>query len=592
MNNPDCSSHHFLGYWSLKPEHQLSVRLNRIVQEKPHLYPSSRPTPSNVNWDVRYTGIKDNFTHRTGDFIAGISVSGLANAEAWVRVEANHLILGREPFGRVPLYWISIEEAIWFSTQIKLLIPLIESPRVNWAGLYGYTCFSYIPTPLTSVDQIFAVPAGCELIFPPDKSIDNPHKYIIKNPYQWQEKKPKIREEREAILQLRTLLKNAIHRQIENLPSEPVGVFLSGGIDSATVAALLVQCGIKVRAYTLDFGEKDLSEIPHAEQVAKFLNIPLIKVSATPDRIKKSLVETVRALDIPFGDGVTAPLYLLNQAARQDVSIVFNGEGGDQLFAGWTNKPMIAALTYGGFNPSFSENKVDFTRQYLQTFHRLYGCEGQVFSPSVRAKIEEINPDFWLQDALKLEYCSELLHRLRRASLMLKGAQNIHPRATNLALNQGLNLRSPFCDLPLAEWTFQLPGEFYLQGSCEKYILKRAVEDWLPPEIVWREKRGMGVPLTLWCVNQLWSEVGYWLNSGVLQAEGRFIPDLAMRVIRGNLGGYMRGRRIGEILWLLMIWQIWRTTVLGESATNRSQIHPFLLPYWWWKWRFQSQEET
>jgi Asparagine synthase (glutamine-hydrolyzing) len=146
---------------------------------------------------------------------------------------------------------------------------------------------------------------------------------------------------------LQNLLKDAVERQISDLnSSETVGVFLSGGLDSSVVAALLVKAGVKVRAYTLDFGEAGIPEYPWAEQVAYSLKIPLVKVDARPHRIKQVLHSAVKALDLPFGDGVTVPLYLLNEAASQETDLVFNGEGGDQLFAGWTNKPLIAAGIY------------------------------------------------------------------------------------------------------------------------------------------------------------------------------------------------------------------------------------------------------
>jgi asparagine synthase (glutamine-hydrolysing) len=170
---------------------------------------------------------------------------------------------------------------------------------------------------------------------------------------------------------------------------------------------------------------------------------------------------------------------------------------------------------------------------------------------------------------------------------MLKGAQNIHPRATNLASAHGLKVRSPVCDLDLAQWTFQVPEKLFLQGACEKYILKRAVEDWLPSEIVWRQKRGMGVPLTAWCLQNWWSELGNWLNPVILQAEGIWQSDLAARVAFGELSGLIQGRRIGEILWLLIVWQIWRSQVLGRSFKKYSFNHPFLIPYFLWRYKKQ-----
>jgi asparagine synthase (glutamine-hydrolysing) len=277
---------------------------------------------------------------------------------------------------------------------------------------------------------------------------------------------------------------------------------------------------------------------------------------------------------------VTVPLYLLNQAASQDVRIVFNGEGGDQLFAGWTNKPVIAATVYQSAHPDGEESFLD---RYLRTFHRLWGYESQVFQPEVYAQIQQIQPQDWLKTALEETHTHSLIHRLRRASLMLKGAQNIQPRSTNLAVAHGLQVRSPFCDRALATWTFQVSASLYLQGACEKYILKRAVVDWLPPEIIWRQKRGMGVPLTAWCLNQWWRSIGRWLNPGILAAEGYWRSNLAARIALGDLGGGIQGRRIGEILWLLVVWELWREHVLGKSIGNRSWHHPFWVPDRVWR---------
>jgi asparagine synthase (glutamine-hydrolysing) len=273
------------------------------------------------------------------------------------------------------------------------------------------------------------------------------------------------------------------------------------------------------------------------------------------------------------------PLYLLNRAASQDVRIVFNGEGGDQLFAGWTNKPLIAANVY--------ETGISFEQQYFRTFHRLWGYEEQVFQSGILEQIKQIQPIDWIEEALASS--APLLDRLRQASILLKGAQNIQPRATNLALAHGLKVRSPFCSPALTEWTFGLDGELYLKGACEKYILKRAVEDLLPAEIVWREKRGMGVPTTAWCTEAWWCSIGHWLNPSLLASQGQFQSDLAIRVALGELGGQMQGRRIGEILWLLISWQLWRETFLNSDLDfknrERSWYHPFWVPYQVWRYR-------
>ena len=495
-----------------------------------------------------------------------ISAAGIPELpDAVVKFVDKRLILSRDCFGRVPLYWYRQQQVIWFASRLQLLLPVLDSPQVSIPGFYGYNCFSYVPVPLSPVEDIFTVPAGCEIVWEINQNqIQNQvNNYKIKNQYEWKEDNNLIRDEKTAISQLQGLLKNAIHRQLKDLsykPDKEVGVFLSGGLDSSIVAALLVQAGLKVKAFALNFGEYGISELPFAEAVAAHLQIPLIKVDATPKKVKSAITSTIKALDLPFGDGVTVPLYLLCQAASKETEIIFNGEGGDQLFAGWTNKPLIAAGIY---------NSEDFNQQYLRTYHRLYGYEAQSFQTKLYGQIKNINPETWIAEALNPEFTNNILARLRRASLMLKGSQNIHPRATHLGNAFNLRVRSPFCDLELAEWSFALSGELCLQGNTEKYILKRAVESWLPSEIVWREKRGMGVPLNSWCFGELRGEISKRLNKGVLKSEGRYQEDIVRKILAGEMGGQIRQRRIGEVLWLLLMWEMWRIEVFGEKVEGR-----------------------
>ena len=576
--------HQAVGYWGYGNQIELEQTLTSVIDSSSgyQLTRQGGQTPCNATdmsvWGVAYLGLQplDRSQLPVGTIAALTAsghyhqVDGIDSPDAWVMLEDDRLMLGREPFGRMPLYWAQVGQVLWFASRLSLLLPVVEAPQISVPALYGYTYFSYVPTPLTPVAQIHSVPAGIEQTW----IADHGRLSLLKETrtLEWQEASEQIHEETIAVEELRSLLKEAVARQVADLRDEPVGVLLSGGLDSSIVAALLVNAGIKVRAYTLDFGQDGISEAPYAERVAEFLNIPLVKVDASPKRVRQALMPTVQALDVPFGDGVTVPLFLLMQAASQEVQVIFNGEGGDQLFAGWTNKPLIAAGLYQTVQKDES-----FEQQYLRTFHRLWGYEAQIFQPAVLAQLRLLTPQTWLQDALNPTFSRTLLHRLRRASLMLKGAQNIHPRATNLGLAHGLQVRSPFCDIALAQWSFQLSGTLHLQAACEKYILKRAVEPWLPPEIVWRQKRGMGVPLTSWCLNNLWQDLGDWLNPGRLRHDGIWQPHVATQIAAGSLGT-IQGRRIGESLWLLLMWQVWQHLVLGTPRPPASLDHPFWLP--------------
>ncbi|OKH42570.1 asparagine synthase [Calothrix sp. HK-06] len=581
-------NYHFVGYWGYGQSQEIEKLFSKI---KVKHYKLDAQNHSDIIYNVAYiSNFQPDSTKITSNHIVSLSASGMDDfPDAWVRLEARTLVLGRDPFGRVPLYWMQQEQVIWFASQLQLLLPIIKAPKINIAALYGYNCFSYVPTPVTPVSQIQAVEAGIELSW---NYNDNEINLLRKKQLlQFQQAPPErlhlIYDETTAIEELQVLLKDAVNRQINDLNDEPVGVCLSGGLDSSIIAALLVQAGVKVKAYTLDFGNAGIPEYPYAELVAQHLNIPLAKVDASSGNIQKALIPTVKALDLPFGDGVTVPLYLLAQAASQETEVIFNGENGDQLFAGWTNKPLIAAAIYQGQHPNGEES---FIHQYIRTFHRLWGYEESIYQPGVRCQVNSLSVEDWLQEALESKYSYELMHRLRRASLMLKGAQNIQPRATNIGFSQNLKVRSPFCDLPLTQWSFRLSGELMLQGSCEKYILKRAVDGWLPKQIVWRQKRGMGVPLTSWCLHEFWHKLGDWLNPGILRSEGIFQPDIAAKIVSGEFSAAISGRRVGEILWLLIMWELWRLYVFGEIAGKKELNHPFVLPRQ--VWRFYKKWKT
>lgn len=604
VNSPE--SWGIVGYWGTNPPNsRLNQQLRRLVEILwPHSLSSKSSecnccddeTNGEVTWGIatlnKYAkqtivDIQQGVINDEENVIATFSAAGLGHTpDIWISVGAEgSLTWERNVFGRGSLYWIQQESVVWYASQLQYLLPLVDDREINLAALYGYACFSYVPTPLTPIQGIQAVVAGVR-----QQHCWQPDGTLITQTLQlnhWQVSFSLLKEEFVAVEQLQRLLKQSVLRQLESIPSEPVGVFLSGGLDSSVVAALLVQAGVSVRAYSLDFGHRKTSELPYARRVAEFLGIPLTIVKAGPREIEGAIAATAQALDMPFGDSVTIPLFLLNQAAAVDTSVIFNGENGDQLFAGWTNKPLIAA---GLYNLVTSTEPETFEQQYLRTFHRLYGYEPQTFTPAVQSAIAQLDPLQWLESSLGDEN-EPLLHRLRRATLLLKGAQNIQPRATQLALAHGLRVRSPFCDPELTRWAFGVSDQLYLQGTCEKYILKQAVADWLPEDIVWREKRGMGVPLTVWCFNQLWSDLGRWLNPADLRHEGIWQSQLPKQLVSGQLGN-IRGRRIGEALWLLVMWQQWRQQILGESPQGWAMDHPFWLPQWLWQtFRRQSKDD-
>ncbi|MFM6203323.1 MAG: asparagine synthase-related protein, partial [Dolichospermum sp.] len=209
--------YHFIGYWGDKSKEFLTQRRRGAKR---------RSEEEKFFWDVVYIGC-ESLPVLPKNTIAGISAGGFSVLDVWVKITNNRLILGREIFGKVPLFWTQQGGVVWFSSQLQLLLEILEKPQVSIYGLYGYSCFSYVPNPLTPINEVFSVTAGTEMIF---NGVGDPQ---VDNIYQWYESKEQIKDENTAVSQLQILLKNAIQTQISDLKDQPVGVFLSGGLDSS-----------------------------------------------------------------------------------------------------------------------------------------------------------------------------------------------------------------------------------------------------------------------------------------------------------------------------------------------------------------------
>lgn len=459
-------------------------------------------------------------------------------------LRTSRLTASAGPFGLRSVYFLEQPDTLWFASDPQTLGRLPGAANVLSAeALHAYLIFSCVPPPNCILEGVRTLPAGAVWVA---------ERAILREVSRetWQVPTGGVSDEAEAVPALRALLRTAVETR---LPAnrEPVGVFLSGGLDSSLIAAFLVEAGADVRLYSLDFGPSYPTELPYARTVAAHLGLPLTVARAEPEDVAGAFTAAGAAQHQPFGDAVTVPLYLLGKAAAGTVHTVFNGEGGDQLFGGWANKPMLAAALYA----SSSEDDVT---TYMATFHRFYGLLDRICTPGARRAAPQYDPRNMIREALAGPGRNGWLHRLRAANLTLKGAQNIAPRAVQLARAHGLRPASPFFDEALARWTFGLGPELLLQGSCEKYLLKRVAEACLPVEIVWREKRGMGVPATEWLLGPLGSFVRRRLNPLRLRRDGWFSAS-AVAALRAGLDPHSdyRARRVGEKLWAVLMLHVW-----------------------------------
>jgi asparagine synthase (glutamine-hydrolysing) len=457
------------------------------------------------------------------------------------------------------LYFVEHAGTLFFATELKQLL-IIPGLRIepDLIAIHKYLTFSFVPADAVPVKRIRRLLPG-QIAVGSSSGVDSHAYFALRERID-----PALEPQNEAVKAVRHAFADAVAKRLNG--EDEVGLFLSGGIDSSGVGVWLKRHHARVRAFSLDFGAHSV-EREQATEVAKHLDIALEVVRADGEAVGAALMDIVWKLDLPFGDAVTGPQYLLGRAARAaGLTAVFNGEGGDQLFGGWTSKPMVAAAVYGNLYEAVDESPEE---QYLRSYHRFYGLEDALYTTQFREAVDAPGQRrALLRPYLEGNAAESFLGHVRLADISLKGSQNILPRAERMANAWGLDVRVPLFDRALAELAFRLPPQHKLRGASEKHVLKLALQRALPADIIWRRKYGMSVPSTDWLLGPLRDVVDDLLSDAAIARRGLFQPEFVARLRRGEpLPGDTRKRRLGEKLWALMMLEAWlRVFIDGRGS--------------------------
>jgi asparagine synthase (glutamine-hydrolysing) len=340
-----------------------------------------------------------------------------------------------------------------------------------------------------------------------------------------------------------------------------VAAFVSGGLDSAIVASVAAneqraRGAAPPLALSLHFGLEHPNEVEHSRTVARHCGLEHRLVETSGARIEPMLRSLVGHLDEQIGDPVTIGNFVLASAAAGHSHWVLNGEGGDPLFGGPKNLPMLLAHWYptmGG--PNARE------RQYLATWRRAGDEVGNLLHPDFLADVDVerdliavVKPYF---DAPKPVH---LLNKLMVANMRLKGAHLILPKVDRVLGAYGLTPLSPLFDLDVLSLSLQVPPTTKLRAGVEKWVLKEAFRDCLPATIVDRPKSGMRVPVQRWFRDDLRQLATTLLSPAAVESAGIFNPDRVRDVLDYRTG------RDGLRLWMLVTFELWRRLVIEGEA--------------------------
>jgi asparagine synthase (glutamine-hydrolysing) len=440
----------------------------------------------------------------------------------------------RDRVGQKTLYYTQTGETRWISPRLRSL-NAYHSRELDLVALRDYLSCAFVPGSQTLWQQVREVRPGTyrnfqeeTIYWSPQEQIQNPDASL-----EWHGQK------------VRLLLERLTE---EMLPSgEPVGAFLSGGIDSSCVTALAAKLHDRtVHTYSIHFGAQYPSELEFANLVAEHCQTQHHILEISPEMIWQMLPETLASLDDPIGEGLTVPNLVLARAAKESVDVVLNGEGGDPCFAGPKNKPMLLNQLYGAIE---SEQNRDITA-YLTSFQKCFSDLPTLLKPEVYAAISQAPSVFEADLNAPVAY----LNRLMLLNLKFKGADYILTKVNALTEAAGITGRSPLFDPRMVELSLQIPPQYKLAGAEEKAVLKAAVADLLPDVIVNRPKSGMIMSMQQW-FRTIWRRRARAL---LLDRNAEIAPYINQAIVKNWLD--YRGQvwhRYGLKLWLLVTLEIW-----------------------------------
>lgn len=466
------------------------------------------------------------------------------------------LFLLRDPLGIRTLYHAHHAGRALFAIEPKALWSLPGFPRqLRPAALAQFLSFSFQPAEGTMLDGIEEVPAGHVVELTPTAVVRR-HRYFC---FEAPPAEPLSDTDENLVDRFRQLHAEAVQKLLP--PNEPVALYLSGGIDSSVVAVEAARHHAPgVHSFAIHFGEQYAHELDFARGAAEAAGTKHEEVLIRPKDFLPRLRQIIWRLDDPIGDPVTVPNYELARHVGQRFQWVFNGEGGDPVFGGPKNIPLLLDHWYGVPRPPRWREKA-----YLASYRRAYEELPHLLTPEFQAQID---PERDLESVLTPYFDAAVperfLDKLLAINIRLKCAHLILPKVERMQSAGGLIPLAPLLDERLVCFGFHLPPQLKLHNGVEKVILKRAYQGLLPQEIIDRPKSGMRVPVHFWFQGEMRRYAKKLLSRKEIQRAGIFRPDRVKQLL--NYDTEEGEGRYGLRLWMLLTFEIWRQLTLENES--------------------------
>lgn len=539
------------------------IALQRQLESRGHRFATHCDTEVLVH-------LYEEFGDRLVDHISGMYAFAIWDAKA------RRLLLARDRFGIKPLYYRGNSEGIAFGSELRVFLAAdAATPPLDSTAVAYYLSLGYVPDPLSIFRGIRKLPPGHLLRWQEGHDVEV-RRYWSPVP----EAGRSSLDERELVEELQRLLRHAVESHLES--EVPLGAFLSGGIDSSTVVAIMAETmGQRVSTFSIGFEEQAYNEAPDARFVAEAFGTEHHELIVSPD-VDTLVDDVIQCFDEPFADSSALPTFLVSRLARERVTVALSGDGGDELFGGYTRyaealrrtelppsaRGMIRSLarcvppSAPGRNRLLDLARTREGRYAASVALPLPVADGGVARPSLASCIAPL-------DGLLAPHFMEVAGRDFALQMMAVDIATYLPgdiltKVDRTSMAVSLETRVPLLDHTLAEFVLRLPSSSKLREGTGKHILRRAVSGLLPESVLRKPKQGFALPLGHWFRNELRYRVEDLLRSGA-----RIYEFVDRRAVQRTATEHRFGRRDHSVtLWRLLVLESW-LSALGTGVLSR-----------------------
>jgi asparagine synthase (glutamine-hydrolysing) len=489
------------------------------------------------------------------------------------------LVLARDAFGIKPLYYRAATDGLEFASELRAL----RRGEIDLDALEAFLAFNSIPSPLTIFRDARKLRAGHVLTWEDGA----PHLERFANPAPAAARDVRDGDEAELVEECRARLRDSVRAHL--VSDVPVGVLLSGGVDSGVLAALAAEESAEpLRTFSIGFEESSFDELADARKVAARYATDHHELVLRPDAALL-LPALAEAFDEPFADSSALPTYLVSELAARHVKVALSGEGGDELFGGYHTyaadllaaragglarlvRPLVERLPSSSAKASLDYRAKRFVRAaHLPPLERHHGWK-EIFSPELRAELTGRRNGFDPVDVYRERFAesegAELLARLQDVDRAVYLVDDLLVKTDRASMAHSLEARVPFCDPLVATFANALPTRHKVRGLRKKILLRRAAAPLLPRSIVYGRKRGFSIPAAAWLRGELEPFARDALSAETLRRQGFFEPGVVHRLIDEHVE---RREDRSRQLWGLLAFTLWHEHHV-ERTPGRPQI--------------------